>query len=244
MIAVISRVWRILILAVFGLLCLLAVADTHISTKKLAEIKSHYGVAAYQRVQDWIKILGLPRNIPEKDKLLKVNQFFNQVHFVSDQEHWHQKDYWATPLETLISNGGDCEDFSVAKYFTLTELGVDMKKLRLTYVKSLTLNQAHMVLSYFPDDHGEPLILDNLIPEIKPADERSDLLPVYSFNGKELWISKEKSEGNWVAVGKSSRIRLWENLLNKYSDEMIQKNNNKHISKNSDTTEGVQHEPL
>ena len=59
--------------------------------------------------------------------------------FEDDDQHWHQADYWATPIETLASNGGDCEDFSIAKYFTLRELGVAEQCLRLTNVNALSL---------------------------------------------------------------------------------------------------------
>ena len=83
------------------------------------------------------------------EKLEKVNRFFNQVNFVSDAIHWQKKDYWATPIEFLASDGGDCEDFALAKYFTLKMLGVPEKKLNLTYVKAWKLNQSHMVLTYY-----------------------------------------------------------------------------------------------
>ncbi len=53
------------------------------------------------------------------------------------------------PLEFLGSNAGDCEDFTIAKYFSLLELGVSDKKLRLVYVKTIELNQFHMVLAYY-----------------------------------------------------------------------------------------------
>ncbi|WP_197479414.1 transglutaminase-like cysteine peptidase, partial [Oleiphilus sp. HI0132] len=81
---------------------------------------------------------------------------------------------WATPLEFLATNAGDCEDFSIAKYFTLREMGIPDDMIKITYVKALELNQAHMVLAYYPTPDAEPLILDNLINEIKPAGQRTD----------------------------------------------------------------------
>jgi predicted transglutaminase-like cysteine proteinase len=141
----------------------------------------------------------------------EVNHFFNQMRFISDQQHWHRADYWATPVEFLSTSGGDCEDFSIAKYFTLRELGVSDKRLRITYVKALRLNQAHMVLAYYARPESEPLILDNLIPQIRPASERTDLLPIYSFNGNNLWMSKERGQGRKIEGG-SLRINLWRDL--------------------------------
>ena len=146
----------------------------------------------------------------ELEALTRVNAFFNQMLFVSDRQQWGKEDYWATPVEFLAAGGGDCEDFSLAKYFTLRELGVPLERMRLTYVKAVKLNQAHMVVAYFPTPDAEPLILDNLVPDIRRASERIDLVPVYSFNGDGLWLSKERGRGH--RVGDSGRLKLWNDL--------------------------------
>lgn len=149
----------------------------------------------------------------EPDKLTAVNDFFNKIPFVSDAEHWGIHDYWATPTELLASNGGDCEDYAIAKYFTLLSLGISVDKMRITYVKARSLppaDQAHMVLTYYPKPEAIPLVLDNLVPEIKPGSQRADLLPVYSFNGDGLWLAKERGAGR--VEGGSSRISLWTQL--------------------------------
>lgn len=84
-------------------------------------------------------------------------------------------------------------------------------KLRLTYVKALTINKAHMVVSYFDNPKSEPLILDNLNSRILPASQRQDLLPVYSYNGDGLWLAKREQSGQYV--DDSSQISLWQKLL-------------------------------
>ncbi|HDZ3228894.1 TPA: transglutaminase-like cysteine peptidase, partial [Vibrio cholerae] len=145
----------------------------------------------------------------EQEQLKEVNAFFNQLNFVNDIHLWGSKDYWATPLEFLGSNAGDCEDFTIAKYFSLLELGVSDKKLRLVYVKAIELNQFHMVLAYYSTPSAEPVILDNINPQIKPASKRKDLLPIYSFNGKNLWLMKSN---NGQLAGDSSRLSLWNDL--------------------------------
>ena len=61
-------------------------------------------------------------------------------------------------------------------------------KLRLTFVKSLELKRAHMVLAYYADERAEPLILDNLQTQILPAHQRRDLLPVYAFNNHGIFL--------------------------------------------------------
>jgi predicted transglutaminase-like cysteine proteinase len=180
----------------------------------LLQVKAKHGERAERRLTDWQQLLRSAKDLPEKDKLNKVNDFFNlNVLFVDDIIHWKIEDYWATPLEFLATGAGDCEDFAIAKYFTLKELGVDESKMRITYVKALRLNQAHMVLTYFASPKSVPDVLDNLIPDIKPATQRADLLPVYSFNGTGLWIAKARNAGK--RVGNPDRLSLWNDLKNR-----------------------------
>ncbi|MGF1695584.1 transglutaminase-like cysteine peptidase [Vibrio kyushuensis] len=168
-----------------------------------------YGERGGKRVETWRKQIAIFHGLPERDQLTEVNRFFNQLNFVNDIHLWGKKDYWATPLEFLGSNAGDCEDFTIAKYFSLLELGVSDKKLRLVYVKAIELNQFHMVLAYYSTPSAEPVILDNINGQIKPASQRKDLLPIYSFNGKNLWLMKSKKG---QLAGKSSRLSLWNDL--------------------------------
>ena len=189
-----------------------------ISDEVIDKIRVEYGSDAVGRVQQWQQLISESGDLTDREKLKKVNDFFNQqVEFVSDSFLWGKEDYWATPLEFLAKGAGDCEDYSIAKYFTLRELGVSDKKMRITYVKALELNQAHMVLTYFPTPRAIPLVLDNLIPAIKPALKRKDLLPVYSFNGSGLWLAKARGDGK--RVGSSGRLRLWEKLKEKMQDD-------------------------
>ncbi len=117
-----------------------------------------------------------------------VNALANRVPAASDQEHWGQGEYWATPAEFVASDGGDCEDYAIAKYVALRAAGVPAGNLRLIYVKALTAQRIenHMVLAWYPSPGAEPLILDNLDQRVRPASERQDLVPVYSFNDEDL----------------------------------------------------------
>ncbi len=169
--------------------------------------QTHKESSGDNRILQWRQLIATAQTLPEIEKLQRVNHFFNQFAFVEDEILWKQKDYWATPDEFILQGAGDCEDFSIAKYFTLQAMGVDDAKMRLTYVKALKLNQAHMVLSYFPDINSMPLVLDNLINDIISADLRKDLLPVYSFNGNGLWMAKRRGQGR--RVGQSDDLNLW-----------------------------------
>jgi predicted transglutaminase-like cysteine proteinase len=190
-----------------------------LSKELLSDIERQYGDNARQRVTAWHEMMAANRQIDEMDKLELVNNFFNRIEFISDIEHWGKDDYWATPLQMLTSNGGDCEDFSIAKYFTLREMGVPAESMRLAYVKALELDQAHMVLTYYASPDAEPLILDNLVADILPSSRRRDLLPVYSFNGDGLWLAKSRSTDK--LIGHSSRLSRWKEVLAKISNEQI-----------------------
>ncbi|QMV16076.1 transglutaminase-like cysteine peptidase [Vibrio spartinae] len=179
-----------------------------------------YGERAGKRVEAWRNALAEYKPLSTQKKLEKVNAFFNQLYFVSDIKLWGKQDYWATPLEFLGANAGDCEDFTIAKYFSLREIGVPDSKLRLVYVKAIKLNQFHMVLAYYKTPDAEPLILDNLIPQIKPARRRTDLLPIYSFNGRNLWLMKSK---NGQLAGDSSRLSLWNDLRDRERELILNK---------------------
>ena len=171
---------------------------------------NNYGERAGKRGTAWFRLMDNSYALDELDKLSQVNNFFNLLTFIDDIKLWGNKNYWATPIEFLGVNGGDCEDFAIAKYFTLLELGVPDEKMRITMVKALTLNQYHMVVAYYATPSSVPLILDNIDGKIKPATQRNDLIPVYSFNGKQLWLNKSK--GNGVLAGKSDRLKKWTNL--------------------------------
>ncbi len=191
-------------------------ADVSDKYRKLAkQAASVYGANAEKRILAWRKLIDDSRSLPIVDQLTQVNNFFNQMDFVDDMTLWGKEDYWATPIEFLGMQAGDCEDFTIAKYFTLRELGVPDEKLRLVYVKALKLNQHHMVLAYYHKPTSIPVLLDNLDKELKPASKRNDLLPIYSFNAENLWLSKEKGRG--VLVGGSSRLSLWTDLNNRFN---------------------------
>lgn len=169
------------------------------------------------RILEWQQLLADGTELSEAERLQQVNTFFNErLRFDDDQRLWGQVDYWATPVEALRIGAGDCEDYAVAKYLTLRRLGVPAERLRITYVKALRLNQAHMVLTYYERPDAAPLVLDNLIEEILPASRRSDLLPVYAFNGEGLWLQGAGSEKR---VGDSKRLSRWQDLLEKMNAE-------------------------
>jgi len=188
--------------------------------KKLAQIEKKYGKKVSKRFTNWKKFVAKHQKKTESQKIKLTNDFFNkQLRWVADKKLWKKKDYWATPIETLLKSAGDCEDFTIIKYFTLTALGVPIKRLKLNYVKAIKYNQAHMVLTYNKTKRSVPLVLDNINKKILPATKRKDLKPVYSFNGEGMWLQKKKGSGK--KVGSSSRIRLWTDLNKRMKKELL-----------------------
>lgn len=179
----------------------------------LTRLKNDYSEQALRRGQAVNKLISDLQGKPVQDKLREVNRFFNQFQYREDKDLWGQKDYWATPEEFIGTQQGDCEDFVIAKYFTLRKLGVADENLYLTYVKHLKLNVAHMVLSYFETPASNPLILDNYNPAIIEGAGRSDLLPVYSFNANSLFLNNASAGlGKSLPTDKIKNSK-WQKLL-------------------------------
>ncbi|WP_087504391.1 transglutaminase-like cysteine peptidase [Neiella marina] len=184
--------------------------------KMIQALQARYGDEAAERGKQWQALVVAHVNADELTQLKQVNDYFNGFLFANDDVVWKQEDYWATPVEFIGRAAGDCEDFTIAKYYTLLEMGFDASKLRLMYVKAVAYNQHHMVLTYYSKRGAIPLVLDNIDPAIKPATERGDLIPIYSFNADYLWLAKARGDGK--LVGESSRLSLWRDLRERQSE--------------------------
>lgn len=188
-----------------------------ITDAQIDTLTQSFGATARERLVGWKDVLNSPKHkqLPEREKLALVNDFMARTPFICDAAQWCMEDYWATPLEFLSNEGGDCEDFSIAKYYTLRALDVPDAKLRILYVtERRRFNGAHMVLAYYPTPDAEPLILDNLNDAILPASQREDLQPVLAFNGTGLWDAKERKGRGKVSEG-SYAGKAWGDFLSR-----------------------------
>lgn len=192
------------------------------SSATLEKAESKYGADTRKRLESWQALLASDKKGDDLSKIKLVNDYFNErIMFVSDAQNWGVEDYWATPVEMLVKGRGDCEDFAIAKYFSLQALGVPESKMRITYVQAAghgPTNLAHMVLTYYPTPAAVPLVLDNLIPEIRPASQRPDLTPVYGFNGQGLWLARDRTSGN--AAPRKNNISYWDKLMSRRGREL------------------------
>jgi predicted transglutaminase-like cysteine proteinase len=165
---------------------------------------------ATQRLLAWKQLIRYDKSKDTQTLLADVNDFFNRLHYIPETDSQGEPDVWMTPYEFLEAGAGDCEDFAIAKYFTLVALGIPEKKLRITYVTIQSTKQAHMVLTYYPTMDSEPLVLDNILKRIVPASQRPDLIPIYSFNGEDVWFKHTNPKDHPYA--KASSLSKWEAL--------------------------------
>ena len=175
---------------------------------------------------DWHSLIDRNKGLATATTLKQVNDFVNkQIRFESDVQIWNKNDYWATPMQSLGMQRGDCEDYSIAKYFTLAAAGVPEEKLRLMYVQAVPKNQypqAHMVLAYYATPDAEPLVLDNLNSEILPASARVDLKPVYSLARRDTSSSNmdnNDTQSRLKEAMRQTRMSVWESLIKRAQAE-------------------------
>ncbi|WP_252107275.1 MULTISPECIES: transglutaminase-like cysteine peptidase [unclassified Halomonas] len=189
-------------------------------TRLRERMRSMYGQAGLNVLEGWFALLQRAAGQDIQTQLREVNDFFNRnVRWVDDIVVWGQEDYWATPLEAMGKGQGDCEDYAIAKYITLKQLGVPGERLRMIYVRARigrsSITQAHMVLGYYDTPSAVPLVLDNMAPSISPASQRTDLDPVFSFNSEGLWAGgSSQSRADPLA-----RLSRWRSVLERMQSQ-------------------------
>ncbi|QOG11367.1 transglutaminase-like cysteine peptidase [Arcobacter sp. FWKO B] len=185
-------------------------SNEYVNQNILKQVEQKYGRFAKNRFVALEKLIDNLKNKTEEEKIELINDFFNNVKYASDIKNYGVTDYWATPFEFLARDQGDCEDYVIAKYFTLKHLGIPAHKMYFTYVRVKGYEEAHMVLTYYKTPTSEPLVLDNLRNKIFPASQRTDLTPVYNFNPEVLKDGK-----------KTNAHRKWDELLKKIRENKI-----------------------
>lgn len=167
-----------------------------------------------KRLAKYEEVKNKARNLDINNKLTQINLFINGSLAEFDNASMGIDDYWMTPKEFFIKGHGDCEDYVIAKYFTLLELGVKKENLYPAIVKVQGSASFHLVLLYVEDKNKSPLVLDNLSFKILPFSKRTDLTPKVAFNEIDSYtLTREKflQKAN-VDWGKENK---WEKLLNR-----------------------------
>ncbi len=191
-------------------LLLLSFSHAIVSQSIISKVEKKYGKFAKNRFLALDKLVKRLEGKSDLEKVEKVNEFFNNVPYTRDIKVYGVTDYWATPYEFLGKDKGDCEDYVIAKYFLLKELGIKSSQMYLTYVRVKNYPEAHMVLTYFPTPKSEPYVLDNLRRILLPASKRDDLTPVFNFNPDVLNDGK-----------KTTAHRKWDTLMKHIKEKRL-----------------------
>ncbi len=195
------------------------------SENVFAYIKQEFGEEAEKRMRFVEKFILDNQTIPDMEKVTKTNEVSNHLPWIADANHWKKADYWATPLETITTFGGDCEDIALVKWVILRNLGLSDDNLALAYVKIKETGEDHMVLLYVANPDGpagqkEVYILDNYVDEVKLAAERMDLLAVMAIGteGRVVLFDDDGENRSVKAEYEGRKIRQVEDLIERVKE--------------------------
>jgi len=141
-------------------------------------------------LRSWRELQLQARRLDRMGRLHAVNQFFNRWPYKSDDEAFGRREYWASPTD-FMSHSGDCEDYAIAKYFALRELGFAKEELRIVVLYDRIRNVGHAVLAVYQDN--DILILDSLSNFIATHTRYRHYIPQYSMNETSRWAHVDHS---------------------------------------------------
>jgi len=136
-------------------------------------------------LKNWYKFLDSIRGLSRRQQLDKVNHYANNKNYVLDISNYGMEDYWAIVKE-FLSNGGDCEDYAITKFFSLRWLGFKNQDLRIVILQDANLRVPHAILAVFCQE--SVLIMDNQAQEVVPQGSIAHYIPLYSVNEQEWWL--------------------------------------------------------
>lgn len=175
-----------------------------------------YNPQAKNILIDYEKFINRTKNRSFIDKLKLVNSYLNSLNARYDDKE-NKIDYWSTRGEFLSRGGGDCEDYTIAKYYTLKDLGVNSKDMCLLVAREKYSGFYHMVLSVWQKNIAQPLILDNLSFKVLKLNQRVDLKPHTCIN-EYGYFSVDK---NGKRAKKRIRFKAFEKMLKRQKKEHI-----------------------
>lgn len=125
------------------------------------------------------------RGLPPFEQLKLINAHFNRWPYKLDQDNYQVSDYWATPFE-FIPRSGDCEDYSITKYYALRALGFPIDDLRIVILVDRIRGLAHAVLTVKLDN--DEFVLDNQANVVMSHHRYRHYDPQYSVNETTRWV--------------------------------------------------------
>lgn len=134
----------------------------------------------------------------DRDRQLRlVNRYINKRRYRTDRRGSSLsaapggeavlRNHWSTLLE-FLRRGGDCEDYAVAKYFLLRELGVPAEDMRVLVTYERVARDYHAVLAVRRADGTSWLLeSDNTIVKGEQRNYRF----IYALNEQGIWDHAE-----------------------------------------------------
>jgi predicted transglutaminase-like cysteine proteinase len=133
----------------------------------------------------WNTLKAQVKDKSEMERLKAVSKFFNKWPYRLDKANWGVSEYWETPWE-FLKKSGDCEDYSIAKFYALQELGFTGDQLRIVAVKDAIRGIGHAVLAVYATD--DIYILDNQTNMVLSHTKYRHYIPQYSVNEHYRWM--------------------------------------------------------
>ena len=161
---------------------------------------------ATPQARSWRQMFKAASNQPQREQLRIVNAFFNRLPYRTDGENYGTSDYWASPGE-FLTRPGDCEDYSIAKYMALRQLGFDHEQLRLVAVFDTARGIGHAVLTVRIGERS--LVLDSVSDGIFADTDYAHYIPRHSVSEDGFWLhatSREIAAARARVQGKLARL--------------------------------------
>jgi predicted transglutaminase-like cysteine proteinase len=147
--------------------------------KLVANCRQHEGECS-AAARRFLSILELGHNREGRAVLGWINRAVNlSIRPMSDWSQYGYADFWASPLQTLRSGAGDCEDYAILKYTALRALGIRPDDLRLLIVHDKIALGEHAVLAVRIEQTW--LLLDNRTMSMINAEEITQYQPLFAM---------------------------------------------------------------
>lgn len=135
--------------------------------------------------KSWIALHKKLSSASRLEQIKGVNSYFNKWPYRLDKGNYGKSDYWASPPE-FLRKSGDCEDFAIAKFYGLKELGFTEQEMRVVALKDTIRNIGHAVLVVYLD--SDALVLDNQSNLVRSHSRYKYYRPYYSVNSRYRWM--------------------------------------------------------
>lgn len=141
----------------------------------------------HPRLMAWRNLVHSLGDAAPETVLAAVDAFVDAVPYARDRDTFGVNDHWAGPWRFLQSRG-DCEDYAIAKYATLEQLGFARRDLQIVVVEDTWRGVAHAVLAVrLPTMIW---ILDNQFAAPTPAATLDRYRPYYAVNEDARWLHR------------------------------------------------------